>query len=228
MAEVTLVKVILVALSLLAFLVNLIFGIFMLKRRRILANKMFSLLMFSFCWWNITEFIMRVTDIDMPTYALLASRLSFIAVSFIPSIAFSFILALENRIPNKKQAVLIILTPLVFIFLNFRGMLVEKVNFSETFDFFTIVPGSAFPYFAVYISLFLVFVIYQLVKFYNTCENQMVKKRMRYLVIGTVVTSITVFITDILPPLLGFAMPPLGSFSTIILTSLTYYSVRGR
>jgi hypothetical protein len=226
MAEVTFIKVILVALPLLAFLVNLIFGIFMLRRRRILANKMFSLLMFSFCWWNITEFVMRVTD--TPTYAQLASRLSFIALSFVPSIAFSFLLALENRMPNRKQAVLVILTPLVFVFLDLRGMLVGRVEYSETFGIFNMVPGNAFPYFAVYISIFLVFVVYHLVRFYNACENQMVKRRMRYFVIGTLITSIIVFITDILPPVFGLSVPPLGSFSTIILTTLTYYSVRGR
>jgi len=226
MTDIPIVNVILVALALLAFLVNLAFGIFIFRRRKILVNKLFALLMFSFCWWNIMEFVVRVAD--APHYAQLASRLAFIALSFIPSIAFAFALALDNKTPSRKQAALLIIAPLIFVALDLGGMLVARVMLNKNFDTFMIVTGSAFPYFAAYLTVFLAFVIYRLIKFYEKCENELVKKRMRYLILGTLITSLVVFITDLLSPMLGLGLPPLGSFSTLFLTSLTYYSVRGR
>jgi|GEM_PF-3428853 len=226
-------RVVLTALPLLAFIVNLSFGVFMFRRRKLLVNRLFALLMFSFCWWNIGEFALRLANAR--AQAILIMKIVNIATPCIPSIALMFVMALENKRPSRRQIAFMILAPLVFIFMSLAGWLVSDV--ALRFDVYML-PEMSFSlsngyiYFTAYMTAFTSYVIYRLFMFYKKCENELVKRRIRYMIAGVLITSFITFITEFLVPLIllhvGIDLPSLGSFSTIFLTSLTYYSVRGR
>ncbi|QLJ52441.1 MAG: hypothetical protein Sv326_0266 [Candidatus Fermentimicrarchaeum limneticum] len=233
MDDVPQLQVILTALPLLAFIVNLSFGVFMFRRKRLLVNRLFALLMFSFCWWNMGEFAMRLASVK--SQALLILKFINIATPCIPSIALAFVLALESRTPSRKQIALMVLGPLIFILLNMAGLLADDV--SVRFQVYMMAPMSlsiynGYVYFTAYMMVFTGYVVYRLVQFYKKCDNELVKKRIRYMLVGVFATSLVTFLTEFIVPLgllpFGIDLPSLGSFSTIFLTSLTYYSVRGR
>ena len=236
MEELPYVVIVLTSLPLLAFIVNLSFGIFIFKRKKLLVNRIFSLLMLSFCWWNIGEFAMRLATNKGSADAIL--KFINIATPCIASIALAFVMALENKRPSRKQLAIMLIGPLIFIILNLAGILVNKPpEVRNGFDVYMmpIMPlniSNAYMYFTAYTTIFTSYVIYRLVRFYRLCENSMVKKRIRYMLIGAFVTAAVTFITEFLVPLglfpVGFNIPSLGGFSTIFLTSLTYYSVRNR
>ncbi len=236
MAEIVYWQIVLAALPLLAFIVNLSFGVFIFRRKRIFVNRLFTLLMLAFCWWSIGDFGMRLTQTK--SSAMLMLKFTNIATPCIPAIAFAFVLALENKTPSKKQLAIMVLGSLIFIALDLTGLLVNRpVEIRNGFDVYMTpaMPASiynAYVYFTVYLVVFTSYVIYRLISFYRTCDNEMVKKRIRYLLIGASITAIVTFITEFLVPLglfpIGFEIPSLGSFSTIFITSLTYYSVRSR
>jgi hypothetical protein len=240
MVEIAYWQIVLTALPLLAFIVNLSFGVFIFKRKRILVNRLFTLLMLSFCWWTIGDFAMRLAR----TKAAATLMLKFIniAIPCIPAIALAFVLALENKVSSKRQLALMVIGSLIFIALNIAGFLVTKPpEVRNDFGVYMIpdMPISiynGYVYFTVYMIAFTSYVLYRLLRFYRTCDNEMVKKRIRYMLIGAFITTAVTFITEFLIPFLiplgilpvGFDIPSLGSFSTIFITSLTYYSVRSR
>jgi hypothetical protein len=224
-------QILLTALPLLAFVVNLSFGIFIFRRKRLLVNRLFAVLMFAFCWWNIGEFAMRLATVK--SQAILILKFIEIATPCIPSIALAFVLSLENKTASKRQLALMLLGPLIFMILDIAGLL--ATNVSVRFYVYMIAPMNlsiynGYVYFTAYMMTFTAYVAYRLIRFYRGCENEMVKKRIRYLLVGVFVTSVVTFITEFLVPLsiLPFDLPSLGSFSTIFLTSLTYYSVTSR
>ena len=233
MEELPYIQIALTALPLLAFIVNLSFGVFMFKRKRLFVNRMFAFLMFAFCWWNVGEFAMRIANKE--NYAMLLLRFINVATPTIPSIALAFVLALENKTPSRRQLFLMVLGPLIFIAADIAGLLANNV--SLRFDVYMMAPmtfsiRNGYVYFGAYLMLFTAYVMYRLVRFYRICDNEMVKRRIRYMLVGALVTTLVTFITEFIVPLglstLGFDIPSLGSFSTIFLTSFTYYSVRSR
>lgn len=224
-------RVILTSLPLLTFIVNLSFGVFMFKRRRLLVNRLFALLMFAFCWWNIGEFAVRLANTK--AQAVMLMKFSFVVIPCIPSIALAFVLALENKLPSRRQLALMVVGPLLFLIMTVAGWVVNDAVLR--YDVYMLPPmslSSGYMLFTAYMILFVGYVVYRLVGFYRKCENEMVKRRIRYMLAGVFITSIVGFTTDIFGPLVllqyGIDIPMMGSFSTIFLTSLTYYSVRGR
>jgi hypothetical protein len=234
MADIPYWQVVLTALPLLAFIVNLSFGIFIFRRKRILVNRLFTLLMLGFCWWSIGDFGMRVA----PTKSAASLMLAFIniATPCIPAIALAFVMALENKVPSKRQLALMIIGSFIFVVADLAGLLTKGVAIRGGFDVFMIAPMTpdiynGYTYFTVYMMVFTSYVVYRLIRFYRTCDNVMVKKRIRYMLIGALITTLITFITEFLVPLgllSRLDIPSLGSFSTIFITSLTYYSVRSR
>jgi hypothetical protein len=236
MVEIAYWQIVLTALPLLAFIVNLSFGVFIFKRKRILVNRLFTLLMLSFCWWTIGDFGMRLATTKAS--AVLMLKFINIATPCIPAIALAFVLALENKVPSKRQLYLMVIGSLIFISLNIAGFLVTNTpDRNNAFGVYMIPKMqisvyNGYVYFTIYMMAFTSYVLYRLVRFYRTCDNELVKKRIRYMLIGAFITTAVTFITEFLIPLsilpVGFDIPSLGSFSTIFITSLTYYSVRSR
>jgi len=233
MEELPYLRMVLTALPLLAFIVNLSFGVFIWKRKKLLVNRIFALLMFAFCWWSMGEFAMRL----VASKGSAGTILNFIEIATpcIPSIGLAFVMALENKTPSRRQLAAMVLGPLLFIMLNLAGMLANNVK--VRFDVYMIGPMNlsifnGYIYFTAYMTVFTAYVIYRLIRFYRLCENEMVKKRIRYMLAGVLVTSIITFLTEFIVPIvllpMGIDIPSLGSSSTIFLTSLTYYSVRSR
>jgi len=229
-------QIVLTALPLLAFIVNLSFGAFIFKRKRILVNRLFTLLMLAFCWWCVGDFGMRLARTKAS--AMLMMKFINVATPCIPAIALAFVLALENKVPSRKQIALMVIGSLVFIAMNLTGFLVtgppEIRNGFEVYMTPTMSVSiyNGYVYFMIYMIAFTSYVIYRLLRFYRTCDNEMVKKRIRYMMLGALITAIVTFITEFLVPLglfpVSFDTPSLGSLSTIFITSLTYYSVRSR
>lgn len=235
MAEISYWQIFLTALPLLAFIVNLSFGLFIFRRKRILVNRLFTLLMLAFCWWSIGDFGMRLATTK--SAALLMLNFINIATPCIPAIGLAFLMALENKVPSRKQISIMVVCSLTFIIMNLAGLLAKNVSVRDGFEVYMMEPTQAsvyngYVYFAIYMILFVGYVVYRLIKFYRNCDNEMVKKRIRYLLIGAFITAGISLITEFLVPLglfpVGFDIPSMGSFSTIFLTSLTYYSVRSR
>ncbi|MCX6777148.1 MAG: hypothetical protein NTY73_04255 [Candidatus Micrarchaeota archaeon] len=233
MDELPYTRMLLTALPLLAFIVNLSFGIFIWRRKKLLVNRVFALLMFAFCWWNMGEFVMRLVA-SKGSAGVILSFIN-IAIPCIPPIALAFVMALENKTPSRRQFAAMVLGPLLFIILNLAGMLANNVK--VRFDVYMIAPmnlsiSNGYVYFIVYMTVFTTYVIYRLIRFYRLCENEMVKKRIQYMLAGVFVTTIITFLTEFIVPVvllpMGIDIPSLGSSSTIFLTSLTYYSVRSR
>jgi len=233
MEELPYLVIVLTSLPLLAFIVNLSFGIFMFKRKKLLVNRIFAALMFAFCWWNIGEFAMRLATSKGSALAIL--KFINIATPCIPAIALAFVMALENKHPSRRQLAVMIIGPLAFIILNLAAMLANSV--AVRFEVYMMAPMglsifNGYIYFTAYMTAFTTYVIYRLIRFYRLCENEMVKKRIKYMLAGVFVTTIITFLTEFVVPIvllpMGIDIPSLGSFSTIFLTSLTYYSVRSR
>jgi hypothetical protein len=234
MAEIPYWRIVLTALPLLAFIVNLSFGIFIFRRKRILVNRLFTLLMLAFCWWTIGDVGMRLASTNDSAAVML--KFINIATPCIPAIALAFVMALENKTPSRRQLAFMVIGSLIFVVANLAGWLVSKPP-EQRFDVYMIPPMpvsiyNGYVYFTVYMMAFTSYVIYRLVRFYRTCDNEMVKRRIKYLLFGVFITILVTFITEFLVPLVlfqvGFDIPSLGSFSTIFLTSFTYYSVRSR
>lgn len=238
MAEIHYWRIVLTALPLLAFIVNLSFGIFIFRRKRILVNRLFTLLMLAFCWWTIGEVGMGLASSNDSAAVML--KFINIATPCIPGIALAFVMALENKTPSRRQIAFMVIGSLIFIILDLAGWLVSTAP-EMRFEIYML-PGGTQPmlisiyngyvYFMIYEVSFVSYVIYRLLRFYRTCDNEMVKKRIRYLLVGALITALVTLITEFLVPLglfpIGFDIPSLGSFSTVFLTSFTYYSVRSR
>ena len=203
---------------------NLFMGLLVyFNNRNSKTNISFALISFLVVLWTIAIFL--YTESAGPAGALFWSRAAALTSAYIPV----FILYFANVFPKEEESVSGfrifsgLFSATLFAVLSATGLIVNKV--AATSAGYRFVPGTAFPFFALYVVLCMSFAFYKLIRKYRTYTG-VGRLQIGYVFLGFFLGSFFPVITNLILPFWGHAeLAGIGPFFTIITIALVSYAV---
>jgi archaellum biogenesis ATPase FlaH len=219
-----------VVVSVVALLVNLTLGVYVLRKNPgAAANRSFALLMGSFVIWDLSESVLRYIDNPADPTMMFWLRLEWTGIAAIGGVLVHFVLSY----PTKKQILewrpayaLIYAPTFLIIGLIWATDLVVKDLALGPLGYDAAV-GSAYPLMAVIYTIQIFSALIVLLRTYVSSEAQIIKKRSKILLMGVAVPVIVGSITETFLPVL-MDIPTrlgIGSIYTVIMGIFAAYAI---
>ena len=210
-------------LLLLAFLVNLGLGlvVYLKNDPRSPINISFAILSWASAGWVLSVLMIYVFKEE--SLRLFSVRMSFAFSAIIPSsfLYFSLIFPDKKRFLNRSTLFLICSPTIVFIGLSFTEFLVHSVQWQTM----TATHGLAYPFFSIFVVLFLSGGLFFLIRNYKYSMG-MSRLQIKYCILGMLFTSALGVTTNLIVPILGTSRySDIGPSFTIIMVGFTAYSI---
>lgn len=208
-----------------AFLVNLVLGLFVLwANPKNSINISFSLIALSLGIWAFTwAMALTITDLSAK---LFWSRLMLTGPALLPAAALGFASVFPKHEKKTNLAVLIllfILPAVIFLLIVPTNLYVQTIRPAPWgIDF---IPGFAYFVYTIYFSIYIGLAFLILITKYEK-SREPDKERIRYLFLGTFLTALAGLIVNLILPLMNITyFNRLGPMSTVIFISFTTYAI---
>lgn len=218
--------------SLIPLVVNAFLGVHILcKNPGNRVNRAFAMLMLSISSWCFGEFMMRNT-FNVNT-GFFWAKATWVAVFFLPAflLHFSIIFTGKQSFPvlskiatqfcrtgfKKKYYPLLIYPPsIIFTLLLGTNLIISGVV--EKYWGFTAERGILMPFFMIYFLFFGGYALLLIYRKHNKTENPVEQLQLRYVFVGVATPIVVGGFFQIILPVCGVDILPLGSVSTIVLS----------
>ena len=207
----------------LAFLVNLGLGllVYLKDSPHSKISLSFSALSWASAGWVFSVLMIYFFKEDL--LRLFSVRMSFLSSSIIPSafLYFSLVFPKEKRFVGKNKLLLICFPPLIFVALSFTKFMVHSVQW----EIIAASYGIAYPFFAIYLVIFLFGGLYFLIRNYKYSIG-INRLQIKYCFLGMLFTSTFAIIANLILPILGTSKySAIGPSFTMIMVGFTTYSI---
>ena len=219
-----------VVVSVVAFAVNLVLGVYVLRKNPGgAANRSFALLMGSFVIWDLSEGVLRYIDNGGDPAMMFWHRLEWTGIAAIGGVLVHFVLSYPTKkgiLEWKPTYVLIYAPTFLIIGLVWATDLVVDGIAHGPLGYDAAV-GSAYPLMAAIYTIQIFVALTVLLRTYRTSEVQIIRKRSRILLIGVAVPVIVGSVTEtFLPALIDIPTRlGIGSIYTVIMGIFAAYAI---
>ncbi|MFH1551918.1 MAG: histidine kinase N-terminal 7TM domain-containing protein, partial [bacterium] len=198
-----------------------VLGLFvLLKNKKAKVNITFALFCLSVAVWSYAYCFWHISN--NATSALFWTRGLMFGAIFIPIFYFHFVLALLNKISEKKKLLIFgYLSAFVFLILNFTPLLVKEVKPELYFNFWP-KPGIAYHPFLVMWAICIIYCTYLLFVGYKTSSG-IRRNQIRYILFGITVGFIGGATNYFL--WYGIPIPPVGNILVVVYVGATAYAI---
>lgn len=219
-----------VIVSVVAFSVNTILGVYVLRKNPgAAANRSFALLMGSFVLWDLSEAVLRFIDNRYDPAMMVWLRIEWTGISAIGGVLVHFVLSYPTKkaILEWKLAYALIYAPTLIIIglVWFSDFVVQDVAHGPLG--YDAVVGAGYPVLAVVYTIQIFVALVILLRTYRTSEVQIIRKRSQILLMGVAVPVIVGSITETFLPVL-INIPTrlgIGSIYTVIMGIFAAYAI---
>jgi len=203
-------------LSLILLAVNAFMGVYVLcKNPGNRVNRAFAMLMLSISSWCFGEFMMRNTS-NVNTGVFWA-KATWAAVFFLPAFLLHFsIIFTGTKLTKKYHQLLIYPISIIFTLLLGTNLIISGVV--EKYWGFTAERGILMPFFMIYFLFFGGYALLLIYRKHNKTENPVEQLQMKYVFVGVATPVVVGGFFQIVLPVCGIDILPLGSISTIVLS----------
>jgi len=178
-------------------------------------------------WINLWVLSILLTELffDNIRISLWASRLSFTTSALITYYYYRFVISYRKVSHRRKiEEIFFLLITSIFVISSFTGSIISKVVVIDAH--LKSFGGGMYQPFAIFTGLSFVYSAYIFYKLYKTEKNQVVKVQMSYIYIGSIISIIFTFVTNLLLPILGFReIRVLGPIGLLFFIVSTYYVI---
>jgi archaellum biogenesis ATPase FlaH len=219
-----------VVVSVVAFVVNLTLGAYVLRKNPGgAANRSFALLMGSFVIWDLSEGVLRYIDNVADPAMMFWLRLEWSGIAAIGGVLVHFVLSYPTKkgiLDWKPTYVLIYAPTFLIISLIWVSDLVVHHVASGPLGFDAAL-GSAYPLMAVIYTIQIFVALIVLLRTYTTSEVRIIRKRSKILLMGVAVPVIVGSVTETFLPVLIDTPTRLGigSIYTVIMGIFAAYAI---
>ncbi|MFH1474049.1 MAG: ATP-binding protein [Candidatus Aenigmatarchaeota archaeon] len=211
-------------LPLIAFLSNIILGLFILFRNpKNKLNILYSLVTFSWALWALGDFL--VFTASSPIEALNLSKIATIGASLNAILVIHFFLVFtKSKMLSNKKFYSLYLVSLYFIFFTLSTNLISEGAISSWWGYH-IIRGILYLPFTSYISGYVIFSIFFAYKYFKGTKSEKEKKLIKILIIATIIPLTGGILSQVIPQILGFEFIRLTTTLTTISAVFIAYSV---
>ncbi len=198
----------------------LLFGFFVVIKRKTYVNNIFFLFCLSVAVWSIF-YVLWLMSVNI-SQALFFSRMLMVGAIFIPITYLHFVLVLTKKTKEKKHILIFgysIFT--IFLLFTFSSLFVESVTPKMSFPFWPN-PGILYHPFIV---MWIVYAFYGIYFLWNEFKKALGNKKLqlRYILIGTIIG----YLGGITNYLLWYDIPitPVGNWTFSVYLAFIFYSI---
>jgi archaellum biogenesis ATPase FlaH len=219
-----------VVVSVVAFVVNLTLGAYVLRKNPGgAANRSFALLMGSFVVWDLSEGVLKYIDNSGDPAMMFWLRLEWTGIAAIGGVLVHFVLSYptKKRILERKPTYMLIYAPtfLIIGLIWISDLVVQDLALGPLG--YDASVGSAYPLMAVIYTIQIFTALTVLVRTYRTSEVQIIRKRSKILLLGVAIPVIVGSVTETFLPVL-IDIPTrlgIGSIYTVIMGIFAAYAI---
>lgn len=214
----------------LAIIVNAIFGMIVYSRdRKSISHRLFFILALSTSAWGLSMFLLRESYELKHVVSIALAHALFLSAAAIPTICMYFASAFPNKHFSLQwwqkyiAPIFIIATSLIILT---PGVFIKDVQFSLNMEPTIITDGYLHNLYSIYILVFFLLSYIILLRRAFLETDKLLKTRLIYVFLGTLIPAVVGIITNLVLPLFGISEYNwVGPVIAVLLSGILMYSI---